>query len=213
MRSCFSNLLPRSRLVTVIGNPFHLGPAIRSRYAGRVVRTISSSAALQRDLYAKYRYIPGSTSTSTQIQPTGSKANTGRSDRCDDNDEPVLRTGTVVNARPVSGSNSSLGLTGFKTASTSPAGTSFQDVPPPDSAISQTGSRIAIPIPAMARPPTDTERPIGGGEGDGTTLGKAKGKGKEKEILVQGIVVPPKPTPPHEEGESGSKWSRSRRCS
>ncbi|ORY20426.1 oxidoreductase-like protein [Naematelia encephala] len=66
----------------------------------------------------------------------------------------------------------------YETSSTSPAGTSFQDVPPPPTAPS---SKLAVPLPAM--------KPLG------DDLGLSAGK----TMMVQGISVPPKPRPPGEE--------------
>jgi hypothetical protein len=79
----------------------------------------------------------------------------------------------------------------YETASTIPAAASFQDVPPPSDETK--GVRKAIPIPAMVTMEEikDTSR-----EAEG------KGEEKEKEIFVQGVVIPPKPLPPKDDGMS-----------
>ena len=82
----------------------------------------------------------------------------------------------------------------FVTSSTQPAGTSFQTVPPPSSDAAQHGSYSKAPVPAMVAP-------------ESSTFGSAPGSGSEpsqrrKEIIVQGVPIPPKPTPPGEEGTS-----------
>jgi hypothetical protein len=73
----------------------------------------------------------------------------------------------------------------FETASTIPAAASFQEIPPPSTKTE--GIRKAIPIPAMAPVEPDI-------------IVKPKEKGKE--ITVQGIVIPPKPVPPKDDGKS-----------
>lgn len=77
----------------------------------------------------------------------------------------------------------------YETASTIPAAASFQDVPPPSEETK--GVRKAIPIPAMVTMDEikDTSREA-----------KEKGGEKEKEIIVQGVVIPPKPRPPKDDG-------------
>jgi len=79
----------------------------------------------------------------------------------------------------------------FETASTEPAGTSFQEVPPPDVPLDGPG-HLAIPVPAMK----DSTGHVGGTD-----------KGKEKierrgPTIVQGVEIPAKPIPPGEEGKS-----------
>jgi hypothetical protein len=76
----------------------------------------------------------------------------------------------------------------FDTISTIPAASSFQTVPPPTS--SKDGIRKAIPIPAMATPTSDAE------------VTKREVEDKDKEMIVQGIVIPPKPVPPKDDGTS-----------
>ncbi len=79
----------------------------------------------------------------------------------------------------------------FQTSSTQPAGTSFQEVPPPNAPLKGQG-HLAVPIPAMKDPPSADER-----TGKGKVPSELRG-----EITVQGIVVPPKPRAPGEEGPS-----------
>lgn len=73
----------------------------------------------------------------------------------------------------------------FDTISTIPAASSFQTVPPPTS--SKDGIRKAIPIPAMATPDSGVE------------MTKNEVEDKDKEMIVQGIVIPPKPVPPKDD--------------
>jgi hypothetical protein len=82
----------------------------------------------------------------------------------------------------------------YETASTIPAAASFQDVPPPSDETK--GVRKAIPIPAMV-----TMEEIK----DTSTEADGKGEEKEKEIIVQGVVIPPKPRPPKDDGMSESR--------
>jgi hypothetical protein len=77
----------------------------------------------------------------------------------------------------------------FDTISTIPAASSFQTVPPPTS--SKDGIRKAIPIPAMATPDLDME-----------VKEKKEVEDKDKEMIVQGIIIPPKPVPPKDDGTS-----------
>lgn len=77
----------------------------------------------------------------------------------------------------------------FETTSTIPAAASFQDVPPPSQETKSV--RKAIPIPAM----TPTYDPV-------DVSKKEIEKNKEKEIFVQGVVIPPRPVPPKDDGES-----------
>lgn len=76
--------------------------------------------------------------------------------------------------------------TAFETASTTPAGSSFQDVPAP--VVSSRSSKTALPLPAM--------KPI-----DDVKLKRTESIVPSKEIVVQGVVIPPKPRPPTEEGK------------
>ena len=77
-----------------------------------------------------------------------------------------------------------LPLPTFETASTVPAAASFQDVPAPNTTAGHV--RKAVPIPAMIpTPPTEPHRP--------TTE-------TDKEMIVQGVVIPAKPTPPKDDG-------------
>ncbi|WVQ98248.1 hypothetical protein IAU59_005371 [Kwoniella sp. CBS 9459] len=88
----------------------------------------------------------------------------------------------------------------FETSSTSPAGSSLQDVPKPvsistsslDDTNSAAGTKLVEPIPAMKDPVSSIYTPGGGG------LRPSAGT-RTKEIAVQGVMVPPKPTPPGEE--------------
>lgn len=74
----------------------------------------------------------------------------------------------------------------FETASTAPAAASFQDVPPPSSTSDHV--RKAVPIPAMIpTPEVEPRQPI---------------KETDKEMIVQGVVIPAKPTPPKDDGMS-----------
>ena len=82
----------------------------------------------------------------------------------------------------------------FDTISTIPAASSFQTVPPPTA--SKDGVRKAIPIPAMATPTSDTE-----------LNAMEKVEEKDKEMIVQGIVIPPKPVPPKDDGMSLSSFT------
>lgn len=79
----------------------------------------------------------------------------------------------------------------FDTISTIPAASSFQTVPPPTA--SKDGIRKAIPIPAMATPTSEVVKSE-----------KDKVEDKDKEMIVQGIVIPPKPVPPKDDGMSPS---------
>lgn len=74
----------------------------------------------------------------------------------------------------------------FETASTVPAAASFQDVPPPTTTIHHV--RKAVPIPAMI--PTPENEP------------QQQTKEMDKEMIVQGVVIPAKPTPPKDDGMS-----------
>jgi len=74
----------------------------------------------------------------------------------------------------------------FDTISTIPAASSFQTIPPPTA--SKDGIRKAIPIPAMATPTLDVK------------VTKNEVEDKDKEMIVQGIVIPPKPVPPKDDG-------------
>jgi len=74
----------------------------------------------------------------------------------------------------------------FDTISTIPAAASLQAVPPPST--STNGVRKAVPIPAMITPTSEVEK-VGVKEGD-------------KEMIVQGVVIPPKPVPPKDDGMS-----------
>lgn len=82
----------------------------------------------------------------------------------------------------------------FLTSSTQPVGTSFQTVPPPNSAASKDGVLLKDPIPAMV--PSSAGAP--------STLANAPCSTSQKrgEITVRGVVIPPKPIPPGEEGKS-----------
>lgn len=83
----------------------------------------------------------------------------------------------------------------FETASTVPAGSSIQEVPAPDSRPDNEGVRRAVALPAM--------QPVGGdGDGDGESAIKGKEPKGEVEMIVEGVVVPPKPRPPNDEGRS-----------
>jgi hypothetical protein len=77
----------------------------------------------------------------------------------------------------------------FDTISTIPAASSFQTIPPPST--SKDGIRKATPIPAMATPDPDME-----------VKEKKKVEDKDKEMIVQGIVIPPRPVPPKDDGTS-----------
>ena len=77
----------------------------------------------------------------------------------------------------------------FDTISTIPAASSFQTIPPPST--SKGGIRKATPIPAMATPDPDME-----------VKEKKEVEDKDKEMIVQGIVIPPKPVPPKDDGTS-----------
>lgn len=68
----------------------------------------------------------------------------------------------------------------FETISTIPAATSFQTIPP-----ASEGVRKAIPIPAMITPQVELVPEV---------------KDKDKEMIVQGVVIPPKPVPPKDDG-------------
>jgi len=74
----------------------------------------------------------------------------------------------------------------FDTISTIPAALSFQTIPPPTAA--KDGIRKAIPIPAMVTPTSDVD------------VTKDKVEDKDKEMIVQGVVIPPKPVPPKDDG-------------
>lgn len=76
----------------------------------------------------------------------------------------------------------------FRTASTSPAGSSMQEIPPPSEL--QGGSRLETPIPAMKAP----EEVL-------PSKRKLEPSQSRKEIIVQGVPIPPKPIAPGEEGE------------
>ena len=71
----------------------------------------------------------------------------------------------------------------YETASTSPAGSSLQDVPPPEARSMAT--RLATPLPAMTPVPVSTWV-------------------QQPKTMIHGIEVPPKPRPPNEEGEPPS---------
>jgi hypothetical protein len=74
----------------------------------------------------------------------------------------------------------------FETTSTVPAAASFQDVPPPSTTPDHV--RKAVPIPAMIpTPSTEPQQPV---------------KEMDKEMIVQGVVIPPKPVPPKDDGTS-----------
>lgn len=74
----------------------------------------------------------------------------------------------------------------FETTATAPVGMSFQETPSPGSTV---GSKLAVKLPAMVAP--EASEPIK--------------KPKQVEIKVEGVVIPPKPTPPGEEGTSKLK--------
>lgn len=76
----------------------------------------------------------------------------------------------------------------FLTVSTSPAGSSMQEIPPPSEV--QGGSRLEMPIPAMKAP-----------EDVLPSKRKLDSSQSRKEIIVQGVPIPPKPIAPGEEGE------------
>lgn len=80
-------------------------------------------------------------------------------------------------------------LPAFETTSTVPAAASFQDVPPPDTRVES--SRKAIPIPPM-RPMVEAWEV------------QPPREEKDKEMIVLGIVIPPKPRPPKDDGKSTS---------
>lgn len=77
----------------------------------------------------------------------------------------------------------------FETSSTEPAGTSFQEVPPPNASLKGLGHMV-LPVPAMkdVAPKADDSLQE---EATSPTRG---------EITVHGVVIPPKPRPPSEEG-------------
>ncbi|WVF69616.1 hypothetical protein IAT40_004394 [Kwoniella sp. CBS 6097] len=92
----------------------------------------------------------------------------------------------------------------FETSSTSPAGTSFQDVPKPPSPSTPSstssstekaeingtkGTKVVEPVPAMKDPSTTS---VVSASEKGTTT-------RTREVAVQGVMVPPKPIPPGEE--------------
>ena len=72
----------------------------------------------------------------------------------------------------------------FETASTVPAGSSFQEIPPPDWV-----NLVQKPIPAMD--PT----------GSSTSKASSIPEDEVSETIVQGVTVPPRPHPPAAEGE------------
>lgn len=78
------------------------------------------------------------------------------------------------------------GNVAYETASTAPVATSLQEVP---SCEDEEASRLVEPVPAMKD-----------ASGAKEEQSKGKTKARTKEMIVQGIVVPPKPTPPGEEG-------------
>lgn len=78
------------------------------------------------------------------------------------------------------------GNVAYETASTAPVATSLQEVP---SCEDEEASRLVEPVPAMKD-----------ASGAKEEQSKGKTKARTKETIVQGIVVPPKPTPPGEEG-------------
>ena len=78
----------------------------------------------------------------------------------------------------------------FETSSTEPAGTFFQEVPPPTKP--QEAEYLALPVPAVKDTPLQA--------GDGSK--EKKNSPSRGPITVLGVVVPPKPRPPGEEGKS-----------
>lgn len=78
------------------------------------------------------------------------------------------------------------GNVAYETASTAPVATSLQEVPRRED---EKASRLVDPVPAMKD-----------ASGAKEEQSKGKTKARTKEMIVQGIVVPPKPTPPGEEG-------------
>lgn len=81
----------------------------------------------------------------------------------------------------------------FRTVSTSPAGSSMQEIPPPSEL--QGGSRLETPIPAMKA----LEEVL-------PSKRKLEPSQSRKEIIVQGVPIPPKPIAPGEEGEWASTF-------
>lgn len=79
----------------------------------------------------------------------------------------------------------------FLTSATQPVAMSFQTVPPPSSSAEQDGIIIKDPVPAMI--------PLSTSSIQSTPKESSQKRG---EIIVQGIPIPPKPTPPGEEGTS-----------
>ena len=78
----------------------------------------------------------------------------------------------------------------FETSSTSPAGSTLQEVPTPHSSVERDGVRRAVTLPAMT-PLVESN----------TSSGKVEVKPEDREMEVQGVVIPAKPRPPHEEGK------------
>ncbi|KAL0243587.1 hypothetical protein I308_105554 [Cryptococcus tetragattii IND107] len=93
-----------------------------------------------------------------------------------------LRNVLQTHGRPAA---SPEGNAAYETASTAPVATSLQEVPRRED---EEASRLVDPVPAMKD-----------ASGAKEEQSKEKTKARTKEMIVQGIVVPPKPTPPGEE--------------
>lgn len=122
------------------------------------LRTLSTTPNISRDVMAKYR------------------------PRLPD---PIPAS---ISPSPVTGNGPKDRKGTFETSSTSPVGSSIQEVPPPDSSAGSEGVRKAVPLPAMN--PIEPENV------------KPAVKVEDREMVVQGVVIPAKPRPPHEEGKS-----------
>lgn len=99
-----------------------------------------------------------------------------------------LRNVLQTHGRPAA---SPEGNAAYETASTAPVATSLQEVPRRED---EEASRLVDPVPAMKD-----------ASGAKEEQSKEKTKARNKEMIVQGIVVPPKPTPPGEEGWRNSQ--------
>nr|XP_031860718.1 uncharacterized protein CI109_003761 [Kwoniella shandongensis]KAA5527790.1 hypothetical protein CI109_003761 [Kwoniella shandongensis] len=75
----------------------------------------------------------------------------------------------------------------FETTSTSPAGSSLQDVSESTRKLPTSGTKVVEPVPAMKDVVTSS-----------SSVPQDEGR-RKKEMIVMGVAIPPKPVPPGEE--------------
>lgn len=133
-------------------------------------RSIISTGFRCKDLLAKYR----------PPQETSSQSS-GKSLTLDDGEDDDHTRGQGSTSRDIT----------FGTVSTTPVGTSFQEVPKPGTLLDKGGVKSALPLPAMMSVESS---------GDASTKPARDWRETRDPLSILGVTVPPKPRAPGEEG-------------